>query len=330
MRLSLLVPFAPTHPRQVVGFAKLVRPGRAARLWQGQGLVLDSHHVVTWLAGQGLPVPAGFGVSLMPFRSPAQAAVDARSVASATGQPVVAGFGPGSTELQTGLLGRPYPRPLATAREYLGAVREMLADPPFPVETPPVEIGLGVLRPGMARVAGEVADVAITWLTPAGYLHATLIPAMRTAGSGRSAPVRVTAIVPTALDGPGRDPVSLVNATCGAHVRAPHYQDMLHRAGIGVPEGEGPTARRLIDEGVFLYGSAEEIRERLDAFEAAGVDEVVLNTTGTAALHGARAAATDLLALFAAVDRSRTDRGPAPGSSPGAEPQARSVVRGAG
>lgn len=301
MRLSLLVPFAPAHPRQVVGFAKLVRPGRADRLWQGQGLVLDSHHVVTWLAGQGLPVPAGFGVSLMPFRSPAQAAIDARSVAAATGQPVVAGFGPGSAELQTGLLGRPYPRPLAAARDYLGAVRETLAAP----ATPQVEIGLGVLRPGMARVAGEVADVAITWLTPAGYLDATLIPEMRAAGSHRPDPVRVTAIVPVALDGPGRDPESLVTAACGAHVRAPHYRDMLRRAGIDLPDGAGPSARRLIDEGVFLYGGADEIRDRLDAFAAAGVDEVVLNATGTAARHGPKAAATDLLTLFAAADRSR-------------------------
>ncbi|MEU4693422.1 LLM class flavin-dependent oxidoreductase [Actinoplanes sp. NPDC023714] len=293
MRLSLLVPFAPAHPREVAGFAKLVRPGGAARLWQGQGLLLDAHQVVTWLAGNGLPVPAGFGVSLMPLRSPAQAAVDARSVALTTGQPVVAGFGPGSAELQRGLLGGAYPRPLAVARDYLGAVRATLTGAPFPVEVPPVEIGLGVLRPGMARVAGEVADVAITWLTPASYLERTLWPALRSAPRALPEPIRVTAIVPVALDGPGRDPAALVTAACGAHVRAPHYRDMLRQAGV-----DEPDPHRLIDEGVFLYGSAADIRKRLDEFAAAGVDEVVLNATGTAAVHGPRAAAGDLLALL--------------------------------
>ncbi|WNO71813.1 LLM class flavin-dependent oxidoreductase [Streptomyces sp. AM8-1-1] len=73
---------------------------------------------------------------------------------------------------------------VTAAREYLGIVRGLLdgetvqAEGEYfschgglsPSPAPPVELGLGVLRPGMARVAGAVAGCAITWLTPASYL----------------------------------------------------------------------------------------------------------------------------------------------------------------
>ncbi|MER6841096.1 LLM class flavin-dependent oxidoreductase [Streptomyces platensis] len=55
--------------------------------------------------------------------------------------------------------------------------------------TPKVDIGLGVLRPGMARLAGHIADVAITWLTPAAYLRDTVIPALRAGAESAGRPV---------------------------------------------------------------------------------------------------------------------------------------------
>ena len=124
--LSVLVPFVPRRPEQVLPLAGLVAWSPAARLWQGQSMVLEPHHGFVAAAGAGFRVPVGIGVTLMPLRSPFEAALQARSVALATGHPVVAGFGPGSRELQANLLGAPYSSPLAVAREYVGAVRGLL------------------------------------------------------------------------------------------------------------------------------------------------------------------------------------------------------------
>ncbi|RZU51338.1 alkanesulfonate monooxygenase SsuD/methylene tetrahydromethanopterin reductase-like flavin-dependent oxidoreductase (luciferase family) [Krasilnikovia cinnamomea] len=304
MRRSILLPFAPTQPEHVVPFAKLVQQAGATRLWQGQGMVLESHQLAAWLAGRGLRVPVGFGVSLMPFRSPYLAALEARSTAMATGHPVVAGFGPGSAQLQAALLGSPYRKPLQAARDYLRAVRGLLAGDAeqalVPAVAPPVQVGLGVLRPRMARLAGEAADVAITWLCSADYVRTTLIPSIRAAERTLEAPVQVTAIVPCALADPDRDLTALVEAACGAHSRAPHYADVLRRSGVELRGAPTRDAHRLADSGVFLYGSAEDIHQRLDAYRAAGVDEVVLNVTGVASVYGPRAAARDLLALLRA------------------------------
>ncbi|MDV6288930.1 LLM class flavin-dependent oxidoreductase [Streptomyces sp. UP1A-1] len=157
---SVLVPFLPRRPEQMLPYAGLVHWTQAERLWQGQALLVEPHQGFAHAAGSGFRVPTGLGVTLMPLRHPFEAALQARSLAMTTGQPVTAGFGPGAKSLQQSLLGAPYASPLTAAREYLTVVRGLLANelvdvkgeyvtchgslPPFPA--PPVEIGLGVLR----------------------------------------------------------------------------------------------------------------------------------------------------------------------------------------
>lgn len=308
---SVLLPFGPLRPEQVTPFAALAAWGGAARFWQGQGMGLDSHHLATWLAGAGVRVPCGFGVTLMPFRSPYGAALEARSVAMSTGQPVVACYGPGAVSLQEGLLGAPYRSQVGAAREYLTVVRALLdgeyvehAGEHFRVDgalvpgrAPRIHLGLGVLRPRMAGTAGEVADVAVTWLTPAAYLRDTLVPAAAAATRHRPEPLRWTVIVPFALDRAGRDVAPLVAAACGSHVQQPHYRDTLARAGVDVTADDALT--RLVEAGVFLHGEAADIAAALRRYADAGVTEVVLNATGVAAVHGPRAALADLEELLA-------------------------------
>ncbi|MEV6201044.1 LLM class flavin-dependent oxidoreductase [Streptomyces sp. NPDC051771] len=317
MRHSILLPVNATRPEQAIPFANLVKWGGAARLWQGQGLVLESHQLVNWLAGAGIRVPAGFGVSLMPYRAPYNAAIEARSVALATGHEVVAGYGPGSLAAQTCAMGRPYSSQLTACREYLTIVRDLLdggisdREGEFfsakaqllPFHKPEVSLGLGVLRERMAGLAGELADVAITWMASAAYLEEFLIPALRGAKERRpEQPAKVTAYVPVALAGPDRDMAKLLRATVGGHIQFPHYQAALRRAGIRITgDGGDDDVRALVDGGIFHYGTAEEIHQRLDAYRALGVDEVVLNVTGVAALHGPRAAASDLYELLKAA-----------------------------
>jgi hypothetical protein len=95
MNVSLVVPFGPLRPEQVLPCAGLldgdahsassVRSGPAQRLWQGQSV--EPHQSFAFVAGSGYRIPAGTCVTL--------------------GAPAVAGFGPGASALHHSPLGEP-------------------------------------------------------------------------------------------------------------------------------------------------------------------------------------------------------------------------------
>ncbi|WP_207782536.1 LLM class flavin-dependent oxidoreductase [Phytoactinopolyspora limicola] len=314
MRYSIFLPVMPTKLEQLLPFAGLAQWSRAERIWLGHNLTVDTHQVFSGIAAAGFRIPMGVGVTLTPMTHPFAAALHARSVAAISGHPFVAGFGPGAPEVQRAVLGAPYRRPLVAMREYVTAVRDLLAGNALDVEgdyivgrlrlpvvaTSPVEVGLGVLRPGMAKLAGEVADVAITWLTPARYVHDVLLPAMRKGAAEASRPCpRMVVIIPVCCTESGRDVAEVVQATCGLHLAAPHYRTMLLQAGIEVAASNpAVTAERLLSGGAFLAGTADELAGQAAEFAAAGVDELVLNLSGVQDRYGTRATLADLATIL--------------------------------
>jgi alkanesulfonate monooxygenase SsuD/methylene tetrahydromethanopterin reductase-like flavin-dependent oxidoreductase (luciferase family) len=317
MDFSVLLPFATTKAEQVLPYASLVEWTGVHRLWQGQSMTVEPHQAFSYLAGSGTRIPLGLGVTLMPLRHPFEAAVQATSLARTTGQPLTVGYGPGGRALQEMLRGEPYRSPLTAAREYVGIVKELVAGravdvqgdyftcrgalPPGPA--PRVEIALGVLREKMARLAGEVADAAITWLTPASHLRETLLPAMHAGAEGRPHAPRLVAIVPMALARPGRTAAEMALASNASHLRGAHYVEMLRQAGIDVAADQAPIegARALVDGGAFLSGDVDELLGRFKEFEDAGVDELVLNLTGVFNTFGPAKALAELKILLDAV-----------------------------
>lgn len=317
---AVLYPLQPDHPDLVAPFASLVGRSGARRLWLCQSFKAEPHQVLAHLAGRGHTVPVGTSVTLLPLRHPYEAALQARSLALITGRPVVAGFGIGNPDFVSGLTGSPYASPRTAVRDYLTSVRALLDggtvahEGPYhqmhgglmPLDHAPVEVGAGVLRPGMARTAGEVADVAITWMTPPSYLAGTLRPALDegAASGGRAGRPRIATAVHVAVARPGRDPRRLALAAAGSHLRAPHYADMLRRAGVAVdPHDPAGTADALLRGQVVVTGTPEEIAEALDGYRRAGVDEVMLNPSGVLMTEGVRAAVADMEEILAACDR---------------------------
>nr|WP_275578347.1 LLM class flavin-dependent oxidoreductase [Yimella sp. NH-Cas1] len=309
-----MIPFVPRRPAQALPFAGLAQWTGTDRVWQGQGLLTEGHSMFSHFAGAGFGLDTGFGVSLMPFQHPYEAALRARSLALTTGRSVVAGFGPGGRQLQEALLGSAYRSPLTAAREYLSIVRDLLAgriaelDGDYftvraqlePVPTPAIETGLGVLRPKMARVAGEVADCAITWLTPAQYLTDTIVPALHDGAraAGRDAAPRLVSIVPVALQMPKRDPRAVALASNRAHLSLPHYQDMLRGAGLHISGDPEKDVDQLIEHGAFVHGDLDTITDRILQLHKAGVDEIVLNLSGVNGTEGPQASARELATLI--------------------------------
>ena len=317
MRYSVMLPFPATRVEDVLPYGALVGRTPRAALWQGHAQHLETAHSFVAAAAAGYRVPVGFGVELMPLRHPVAAAYQARSVALATGQRVVAGFGPAPVAYQE-MLGCRYESPLTAAREYVTIVRGLVRGRwvdmagryytcrtrlPRALTAVPVDVGLGVLRPRMAQLAGEVADAAITWLTPAPYLHEVVLPALQEGARRAERPTpRLIALVPTALARPGVRPEELVLASNTVHLAAPHYRDMLARAGVPVGDlGPEALAPLLLDRDIFVHGDLDDVMKRLHAYEDAGVDELVLNLTGLRRLAGDDTAVDQLETLLDAL-----------------------------
>ncbi|MEU4086545.1 LLM class flavin-dependent oxidoreductase [Streptomyces aureus] len=316
---SIMYPIQPSSTGQILPFARLLQHRGAGRLWLGQSLRLDTHQLFATLAGMGYRIPMGSGVTLAPLRHPYDAAVQARSVAALSGAPYVAGIGPAAPEFQESLLPEPYAKPLTAMREYMTSMRELLDGRHarregayhsidaqlIALDAPPVELGLGVLRPRMATMAGAVADVAVTWMTPADYIADTLVPALAegAAAADRAAP-RVATVIHVAVARPGRDIRLAARRGAGAHLSAAHYTDMLRRAGVpAYAHDPDAGADALVEAGVFVAGTPDEIAAELQRYRKNGVDEVVLNPSGVMHIEGLGAVMTDLQDIFAALDR---------------------------
>ncbi|WP_058047493.1 F420-dependent peptide dehydroalanine reductase LxmJ [Streptomyces roseifaciens] len=321
---AVLYPLQPDHPELVAPFAALVQRSGARRLWLCQSFKAEPHQVLAYLAGAGYgDVSVGTSVGVMPLRHPYEAAHQARSLALLTGRPVVAGFGIGTPDFVAALTGSPYKSPRTAVRDYLTSVRALLDgeavdhDGPYhhldarllPLDHEPVEVGAGVLRPGMARTAGEVADVAITWMTPPAYVRDVLVPALQEGAdaAGRPARPRVATAVHVAVARPGRDLRRTALAGAGEHLKGPHYADMLRRAGVPVgsvgpagPADASATATALLDHSVVVTGTPQEIAERLAEYRGSGVDEIMLNPAGVMLTEGVHAAVEDMEEIIAA------------------------------
>lgn len=295
-RLGAFWPYTPTNLDEVLRWVELVNAGPYGRLWTGQSSVVDTTGAVAYAAGAGYRCSIGLGVQIIPMHNPVSTAQHIRVLSHAARAEVQVCFSPGDPAVQAAFTGRRYRSPLTATREFIAAVRALLdgtpGDPdgdyfPLGAQMPaaplssPVSIGIGVLRERMAELAGQVADTAVTWLTPPRYIHDVVAPALRggAAAADRSVPHLVVP-VHAALAAPNRDPRAITKRAIGTHLGLRHYQEMFASAGLGpaiqASRGIDAAVDGALEEGVLTYGSTHDIADRVAQVIAAGADEVPL------------------------------------------------------
>ncbi len=294
-------------PRQIAEFAEFADLAGFHRLWVGQSLGVETHQALAIAASARPGLRLGSSVALMPLWHPITAAVTASNLAQLSGVAYISGFGTSEPATVANIRGTPIEGPATYAREFLTIMRQILQDGQADLDGKhftchqglgsgglpgDVRLCLGVLRPAMARAAGTLADAAVTWLCPRPYIQRVVRPELEQAAdrAGRPCP-HVAAVVHVALTGEAERATSMAERAVQAHVRRPHYVDMLRRAGLDVdPEDPAATARQLVETGGFVYGTPDEVVDSLTRFGDAGVDEVVLNALGAGATRGPAAA----------------------------------------
>jgi F420-dependent oxidoreductase-like protein len=197
------------------------------------------------------------------------------------------GIGTGHPQTIEGAYGLKFARPLEHLREYVETLRQAFTGEVAHVGSEfrvharmarrhSVPIYLSALRGASYRLAGRIADGAISWVTPPAYLNEVARPALRAAASasGRRRPRLVGHVMGLVTDDPERA-VNGARQRLAANIQQPFYQQMFAQAGY--PEAlAGALPEPLLRE-ITVVGSADHVGRGVGRYFAAGCDEVIVS-----------------------------------------------------
>lgn len=288
--ISLLFP----ETRSVAAVIDLARRTEASGL---DGMFLGSAFgfdpIMALAAAGAATTSVQVGVAVVPTwpRHPVVMAQQAATAAQMTGGRFRLGLGPSHAPVMA-MYGIDDSRPLGHLSEYLTIVRSLLRDgrvkhrgERFRVnafldvaDAPAPEVLLSALRPGLSRLAGQVSDGVLPWLTPAAYLAEVVVPAVAegAATADRPAPP-VLAELPAVLADDREQVRAVANSELAIYPMMPNYRAMWAEAGIDLPEQGWSDA--MIDASI-VWGDAGEIARRIGGLFAAGASEVVVSPFG--------------------------------------------------
>jgi F420-dependent oxidoreductase-like protein len=228
------------------------------------------------------------GTSIVPTypRHPLALAMQAIAMGQIAPRRFRLGVGPSHRPTMENTWGITFEHPLGHLREYVGVLRAALTTgevdvdgPRYRVHTripnpPQVPIMISALREGSFRLAGEIADGAISWVTPAAYLKQIAIPAIEAGANmaGRPAPPLVAhCFIAVSED---RDAVRQVTQQRAANYpRLPFYASMFELAGY--PEAKEGTLSDRMADAIVMQGNEEQVAAGLQTFADAGAREII-------------------------------------------------------
>jgi len=147
---------------------------------------------------------------------------------------------------------------------------------PQDVQPPRVPVPISALRPNAFRLAGEIADGAISWVTPVDYLVHTALPAMQAGAdaAGRQRPPLI-AHVPVMVSIDREAARQAFRDQFPYYSKLPFYAAMFAEAGYPVTAA-GEMSDALVEE-LAVSGSPDVLRTRLEAILARGIDELLIS-----------------------------------------------------
>jgi F420-dependent oxidoreductase-like protein len=196
------------------------------------------------------------------------------------------GVGPSHQPTIENTWGIKFEKPLSHLREFVSVLRQALTTGEVNVEgpryrvharlanPPQVPILISALREPSYRLAGEIADGAIAWVSPAEYLKQVAVPAIAEGArkAGRTPPPLVAHCF-IAVSEDESAVREIAEQRAGTYPRLPFYASMFEQAGY--PEAkEGKLSQRLLDA-IVVHGNEEQIEAGLQQFADAGAGEVI-------------------------------------------------------
>ncbi|WP_163512902.1 LLM class F420-dependent oxidoreductase [Fodinicola acaciae] len=291
-------------PTEVLRTAAIAEAEGFAELWIGEMATYDVFALATAVAGVTERIPLVLGPLAVTVRDPMMIAMGVASVASLTGRSVGVALGTSSTVVVEQWHGRSRAQSTRALAESATAVRSLLAGEKAQVDgevvrtigfrlRTPAHAGpltIAAFGPASVRVAAAHADrMVLNLISP--DRAAELIAAVNTAAAaiGRPAP-RIALWVPAAVD-PTEAAWTQLRTTLVGYLAAPGYGEMFTRDGFGelvrlARSGAHPrdvlaAIGADLPAAIGLAGDRETVAARMAAYQAAGVDELVVVPAST-------------------------------------------------
>ena len=235
------------------------------------------------------------GTSVVPTfpRHPVAMAQEAQTANIALGGRFRLGIGTSHVPVIENMYGIPFEKPIRHMREYVEVVKALVRDGSVAHQGELYRVTMGldlpegrgfpvmisVLSEQMSRLAGRVADGAITWLAPASYIASTVVPLVKEGAeqAGRPAPP-VVAQVPATCSTDPDDVRKVVRRLFAVYPHLPFYNTMMQKAGLpGAADALGSGWSDELIDAVIPYGDEAALADRVQEYLDAGADEVVFS-----------------------------------------------------
>ncbi len=236
-----------------------------------------------------------FGTAIVPTypRHPLALAQQALTLSDLAPERLRLGVGPSHRPIIEDVYGIKMDAPLENEREYVSILRAALWEgkidfhgkyynvkSKFP-RTPRTPILISALRTGAYELAGEIADGAISWMSPVQFLLEKAVPALKAgAEKGERGVPPLVAHVPVAMSQDRQAVLSASREQLGRYGRLPFYAGMFVEAGYPV-SADGVMSDALFDN-LVVSGDEATISKRLTDLLAAGLDEILITHVSVA------------------------------------------------
>ncbi|WP_019930424.1 TIGR03564 family F420-dependent LLM class oxidoreductase [Nocardia sp. BMG111209] len=277
-------PGAANDVTDVIDQVTAARAAGVRSVWFGQRFDLDSL-VLAGVVAQAVD-GIGVGTSVVPInpRHPVVVASAAQTVQAASRGRFRLGLGLGAAAIEDAVYGIREPKPVRRLREYLTALRQLIEEGGADIDgeslrarpTSPTTVHGGqqvpllvaALGPQALRVAGELADGVLPFLTGPRTLESHILPSLERARPRQAPAAQVVAGVVALVTDRAAELREQALAALGFYEGIPSYRAALDREKV----------TRAAD--LALIGTEEEVAEGLRAYAGAGATELWVSRSG--------------------------------------------------
>ncbi|WP_439656710.1 TIGR03564 family F420-dependent LLM class oxidoreductase [Lentzea sp. HUAS TT2] len=268
----------------ITGQVRVAADAGFGTAWASQALGWDALTTIA-VAGAAADIAVGTAVVPIPQRHPLVLAGQALTVQAAVAGRLTLGVGAGVAAMVSGMFGLPTDRPVQRMRDYLTVLGPLLRGESVDhrgetltamgaVNVPGVpapSVIVAAMGPRMLRLAGELADGTVTWMTGPKALGEHVVPVITKAAAdaGRPAP-RVVAGLLVCVTGTADDVRARIAEQFALAGQVPEYRAMLDREGVAGPQD------------VAVVGTETEVAQALSRLRDAGVTEFMAAPYGDA------------------------------------------------